>query len=491
MASATKADLKEAERLQKETIDLIAQVKRDTETCSEDLAEKKTGKSRAVGELDAAKGRLQQSAHLRDRTKKDLEGRQAEVAALKQQIADAEANEQAENRDRMIAEAAKARLASTRESLRLVREEIEALESEEAKRAAIEAEGAELPTDVVPAPTPQVPPLEGSLDFRQLWSMNSDGVVGSEGTGTASDGSATGDLKQIPHELRVAFQSETVLAALQRTLCIRAAELREALRQWGFALLATRRTEELTREFEASTLDGHRQASDMATEFSKYAEDKIGDNRALSQLREDLGSHREALADCTASLRGEQASVIDQTARRDESKRVLDAASRELDQLSFEHAEMDKALETRRQLSERHPIESSRRSSAAEKLALQAEDQARKGLAQLAQTQRELVSFQAARASVLEFHMAMGDELEAKKRALEELREEHANLNLELNGLARYYLDQLPRLPGIMGMPSETAPVAPEDLQQEVDALVLAPGKTRLHAVHNLVAGIR
>merc|ERR1712232_361431 len=104
------------------------------------------------------------------------------------------------------------------------------------------------------------------------------------------------------------------------------------------------------------------------------------------------------------------------------------------------------------------PAEAAWRGAAAEKLALQSEDQLRKTQIQLEQSKQEFAQFHVAYSVLQEAHVKLESELQTHMEAHLRLKEDHANLNQDLNALARHYVDLLPDLPG-MHMPKATAPM--------------------------------
>merc|ERR1712217_391715 len=99
-----------------------------------------------------------------------------------------------------------------------------------------------------------------------------------------------------------------------------------------------------------------------------------------------------------------------------------------------------------------------------------AEEQALAGSVQLEQAQKELFSFQQAHAALKGSNAALVNQLVAEEKCIEKLKYDHKKMNLDLNGLARHYMDALPLLPGLEKLVSRPI-TAPEEPKEEGDTV--------------------
>mmetsp|Transcript_70270 Transcript_70270/g.121775 ORF Transcript_70270/g.121775 Transcript_70270/m.121775 type:complete len:462 (+) Transcript_70270:116-1501(+) len=338
------------------------------------------------------------------------------------------------------AQVAKQRLDEVRFKLRAVREELRLLSSAEAKKAAAEAAGADLPTDVVPAPTEEVAPSDEAVDMHALWVATGAGDVGKA---------------QVPAELRPSMQSQAALEALYRSLLVRAGELREGLRQWGFAQHTTERTKELSTALARSVADNSNEAVSLKAEHSRLASECKADREASAAMSSKVDELQKRHSDSKAHLANQTAAVKQLEAQRESDQRKLEQAKAEHGNLTRSHKEAEELLEKCHAEIAAHPAEAERRTAAAGRLAERAREQVKKTQLDCSQTKQELASFKQAFEVLKEAHEALKRDLEGEREAHDQLRDEHDNLNTDLNALARHYLDLLPKgLSGISGSDS-------------------------------------
>jgi len=400
-------------------------------------AENQTARARKVtlhSVGDDARGTLEQCRREQEELKKELES--CEEVLL------------AETSELDSTTAARKGLEEAWSSLSAVRAELEALAGEPAKKAALEAAGGELPTDIVPASAPEV----DEASCSKLWS------------------DAEASHKEMSDDLRQALQSQAVIAALQRSLAVRASEMREGLRQWGFASSATVRTEELCKVLEGTQVDNLQKVRTFREELQKLLADQKVDTATLA------GHQKEHVAQqqLHTKLLEQLASTRERAGRLQEERDVLtdetDVTERQHEQLNYDHNEAEKELEVRRAALAEHPVEAERRLAAQKRLAEMAHDQAQRSLVTLQQTQEQVISFQQAHQVVQETHAALGDGLLAEKAYLESLRGEHDMMHLELEALARHYIAALPPLPGVGRFADKPMPNSPAALGVSSDA---------------------
>eukprot|EP00929_Paragymnodinium_shiwhaense_P045205 TRINITY_DN23123_c0_g1_i1.p1 TRINITY_DN23123_c0_g1~~TRINITY_DN23123_c0_g1_i1.p1 ORF type:complete len:511 (+),score=128.31 TRINITY_DN23123_c0_g1_i1:126-1658(+) len=471
----SKADLQAAERQQTAAEDRLQDLTGKVKQLEQQCIAKRTDKGRLQGELDAARGRCEGAKKQRNSTQLELAALQEEMSKARQAIADRKTQLEAAGNLRDAAEAARGALQRTEDALKKVCLEIQGLQGPEARQAAETAQGGDLVAEQVPGPTPQIPEsleTSGVLRETELWAMTNQGCLGSasltasaatalsSGSGDhgAGGSAASASAADVPTELRVAVQSQAVLAALQRSLCIRATELREGLREWGFARAATGRTKDINHDMEKSTSQNQREKEAFNTERESLQADLLKENTLLQELRAVYEQAQKRCEEVRSKLASEQGVVTKMQGETSQRKTALDEASKKQDQERFELEEAESSIQTKQSQGEKHPAEAVWRLAAAEKLALQAEDQLRKTQIQFDQSKQELAQFQLAYGVLQDAHSKLVQELAVHEQAHQELKEDHSNLNIDLNALARHYMNLLPDLPG-MQMPKSTAPV--------------------------------
>merc|ERR1712232_53144 len=175
-----------------------------------------------------------------------------------------------------------------------------------------------------------------------LWAMNSQGLATSS---NAAEGASSSP--SIPTELRVAVQSQAVLGALQRSLCIRAAELREGLREWGFARAATGRTEEVNRDMEKSQELNQKEKQEFSAERITLQADIDRDFVESTQLRVEQEQLRARIDESRSKLVEAQELVATLQARASQSRSALEDAIRMQDQEAFDLEEAEKTIQAK------------------------------------------------------------------------------------------------------------------------------------------------
>lgn len=358
-----------------------------------------------------------------------------EKQSLELEIEESDQAFKAETAALKAAQASKQRLDIVRVKLSAVREELRLLSGPAAKKAALDAAGADLPTDVVPAPTEEVPPPDDSVDMEALW---------------LESGADERSVPQVPVELRPSLQSQAALEALYRSLLVRAGELREGLRQWGFAQSTTERTKDLSASLARNVRDNGAEAASLRNEQDKLTHEFKADKESFETMRGKVDQLGQRHQETQTQLKNAAADTMRLEERRDIDQRKLDEVVIMCGKLKTAHNEAEDLLDKHYGEIAAHPAEADRRTAAAARLAERAREQVRKTEADVAQTQQEFTSFKQAFEVLKEAHEALKQDLETERETYEQLKEEHENLNNDLNALARHYLDLLPKgLPGI------------------------------------------
>lgn len=336
---------------------------------------------------------------------------------------------------RGAAQAASTRLAEARSGLEAVRFEISALASEHAKTAALAAEGGDLPREAAPPPTSKVSVAAASSSGDPaLWLE------------TAGEESVTDEALL---ELRPGLQAQAVLAALQASLVIRAAELREGLRQWSFTCSARARADELCRGLEQSEREGREQIEACRAESAELGEEheeRSSDlvmatvrHSALQRKHEETGEKMQGTTAASEDLRaGCEAARTRAVIFRDTHERTR-----------LEHDEVCRQLEGKQAELEEFPAQAERRGAAAARLLQRGVEHVEQCKHDLETAREELESFRKAHEVLQEAHAQVGAQLAKEQAILLDLREAHDHLGSDLNLLAKHYLDALP--PGLFG----------------------------------------
>jgi len=320
---------------------------------------------------------------------------------------------------------------------------------EPAKQAALEVAGGELPTSIVQAPAPHV---QEEVTNMKLWS------------------DADGSQKVMSDDLRQALQSQAVIAALQRSLAVRAAEMREGLRQWGFACSATARTQELCKVLESSLDDAKQQANKFTKEAAEKLRERSEEASNVQRSKQEVGNQQQLHTRLLEQLSTLQQRSVALQKERDEKTNEAETCERGYDQRMYEHSQAERELETSRAALAEHPAEAERRLTAQKRLVQMANDQLQRSTIQLQQTQAQLSSFQQSHQAVAQSHHALADALGTEKVAFESLRGDHGRMHLELESLARHYVAALPPLPGLEQFSCKVDPRT-SGLMQSADGL--------------------
>jgi len=394
----------------------------------------KASMQEAVGTEQAATAELRRVV---DGTRATLAERTAARDELLRELAECERNLEAERESITTAKTVRKGLAAAQSALSDVHEELMALSSDAAKKAALEAEGCELPTDLVPAPV--TVSANAPVDPDTLWNKDF--------ADPARD------------EIRQAYQSELVLLALQKSLSVRAAGMRESLRQLGFAHGATVRTEQLCQVATGDQTSNESRAAEFLAEQGRVVGDQEAERGKLAQLDADHKELQQRQRALREKLENEEGALNSLHERRRVDQEQLDAARLAHEELTRKHEEAARELEAQRAALDQHPEEAKRRSSAAERLALLAEDQTRRSLEELQQMQEQLISYQKAHRALQQSYAQLLDFLEAEKKSFGQLKAQHEKQGCELTALARAYMAAIPELPGLdkLGEPNPRA----------------------------------
>jgi chromosome segregation ATPase len=314
-----------------------------------------------------------------------------------------------------------------------VHKEIASLSSEAAKTAVVES-GGDLSTDVVPAPFLDVSAQLSYPDPNQLWAT------------TASDSTHPA--------LRDALQNHAVLAALQQSLAVRAAELREGLRQWGFSQVATKRTKAHSDELENTIKETEGRRNKVMADLSRMNNDReveIANLTALQRKHASLQTTSGAL-DSQLDDASKRAASLEE--KRTSAQGHLQVKEQARLQFEMPHEEVERKLENLKAERSELEEESKRRLAAGKRLVERSREQAQKAAMGLEQAQQEFSSFQHAHTVLKEAHGLLGQSLQTEKAAHTQLEDQHEALNAELTALAHHYMSLLPVAPNGEPMPS-------------------------------------
>lgn len=439
---------------------------------AEDRAQRlRTERSRLQGESNTARTRRTAACEARDAIRAELESASQERVQLDEELARLQAEKRDEDGIFAAVKEARSGLDAVSEALRGVKEEIAALmvfltNTEAREAAALDNEGADLPVELVPLSVPEVV-VESGKDFRSVWMETKDDDSGG---------------KRMPQELQMVLQSQAVMTALQRSLCVRAAELREGLRQWGFARGATSRTQDMANNFEVTQAERKIEISAHTVDRTSIEQQHRDEQAALARARAEHECLRSAHAALVEELRNLRAGLEALQERRE--RRLLDIVEgqRSHDALSHAVSEASRSLEEKTTELERHPLEAASRVEAAGKLALRSEDQLSRGVAGLCQTQQELSSFREASAALQVAYEQLQRDLDAQLEAHANLKEEYENVGHDLHALAKYYIALVPELPGL------TLPELGQEFAHQKEAAVSLLPKSPMSPGEGLVA---
>jgi len=393
----------------------------------------------AAQELSSAEQRKRAAAAEVDQARSELERRRAErdskVALLEARAVVERARAE---RDRLAAELQEhqQRLAEQQQvpSLRIVRglrdaaqlsarlrSEVELLAGAAAREAALEAAGGELPSSVVPEPTPLA---TSALDSQQP------------------------DAELEP-ALADAARSQAAAAAAQRSVVVQAAEIREGLRQWGLARAACARVNAARGELaEAKRSSADRDAQARA-ECRALLEERQERQRDVAALAADVEARRRQHGRLVERRRAVEDHLEELRTSHVSASRQSEEALRRKAQVSVESAQAGEELESALLALREHEAEASRRRSAARTLTQRAADQVDRGMAELLQTQRQLISFRQAHAALREALKTTTQQLEWEREYEQSLKADHEITNLSLEALASGYLEALHEIAGV------------------------------------------
>lgn len=414
---------------------------------SETLLQHRAAEQRKQAELNETHSAVITLREDNARTRCSIAKLRKDVDNVREELASCECTLSTEKIASADTKAAKTKMDEVIEGLRAVHEELHLLSSEAAKKAACKAAGADLPSDIVPAAVPEV---EVTDDLQALWLLAvADSSVCSCGVEFAANATCCHKCgsslpTQVPAVLRDALQSHAVLATLQRSLTVRAGELREGLRQWGFAQSATKRTDELCISLKASLKSSEVEASHAQVQKQQLKIDTESNSASLAALRMERVRLDERHIAVLAELTAANAQITDFERQCEGIQIELAEVTRLHGRLEQECEELDSQLQQQYAVQSQHSEEASRRVNAAEQLVRRSREQAQRAAAELEQTKHELASFHQAYSVLKEARLVMISELEEQRRGNDQLQDAHDELNMELSSLAQHYMDILP-----------------------------------------------
>lgn len=454
-----KADIHAAEREIQELEQRSQTLNTQLEKAKATLAERKSIKAKADAERQVTHARALQLRSVKEESEGTIEQCHEESEELRKECTEREGVLETERAGLKAVEAAGSSLSEAQSSLNEVREEIKSLASDAAKTAALEAAGGDLSTDAVKAPVQALCPTDEAADLQSLWVVE------------RGDGRPL-----VLPEVRHALRSKAVIVTLQRSLAVKAAEIREGLREWAFTRSAAIRTEELCKFYAGNYSDATNESHAVEEECGLMKVEKETAHSTINQFQNENETLQKELATLLEKRNNEVPSKLQ--AERNSVKQRFDEFEREHQRLSSEHEYAKKQLDSKNVALNEHDSEATRRAAAAEKLALKAKEQAHLGSVQLEQARHELLSFQQAHAILKEANTVLIDQLVAEEKDIEKLKYDHEKVNLDLNGLARHYMEALPPLPGL-----DTLLSRPTSVQEESKAF--EPPAEDNNLIHN------
>mmetsp|Transcript_2393 Transcript_2393/g.5086 ORF Transcript_2393/g.5086 Transcript_2393/m.5086 type:complete len:484 (+) Transcript_2393:70-1521(+) len=382
------------------------------------LAEKQRVKAKAA----ARKSELAQ-AH--EKLQGELAQRREQESALKAELAGCLALLGNEKASFEAAQQVQQGIVQARQAVKDVRQELESLSSEAAKEAALVAAGDDLPEEIAQTVSvPQLVTLPTHLPDEAVELLS---------------------LKE-RELLEQAKESRAVLAALLRSLTGHSQQLREGLKQWGFARHMNIHTEGLIQKLEATGEESARELSRLQEERQALdGECKVllSSKEAASRDAKELNSRHET-GKLTLNNVDETYGKMQDSFRR--QKATLEEAKRLHERLTLQHSELERELAAKSNELQGYPAEAAKRSSAASKLAENMQAQAQKVVGELNLVQQEFISLQQAHATLRQAHATVQIELEDERQAYQDLRDSHDMLNRELSALAKHYTEALAAL---------------------------------------------
>jgi len=428
----SKAAISEAEQTSAR-LDAEAQRLRDEAAyLKQVLQERRAGQVQAKNDLQDLQKHGATMRHNNDVTRKEVYIRTEQQRGLRSELDKAHKLHDSELKAVTLAMSTQERVEATWNAFDAVRKELSILGSDAAKNAALEAQGGELATTVVPPPVQPVSHESGLLGLSDLW----------------SDSTTPVDSFSTPPEVRNALQSQAVIAALQRSLVVRAAEIREGLRQWGFARSATVRTEGHCKSLAGVQSDATNQTTSLASERDGLTSEYHACGSDLAVRKETFETLQKCHDGMLKDLHEAQQRCEATRARRDTIRKELDELRHTHIRMDSEHDEAGGDVEEKKLALEQHPEEAAKRTEAAEKLVQNTRKQVERSMDQLEQARKELASFQQAYAVLQEAQKTLDSEIETVRASTDTLREDHEKLSDDLNALAKYYVESLPPMLG-------------------------------------------
>eukprot|EP00928_Gymnodinium_smaydae_P019043 TRINITY_DN17271_c0_g1_i1.p1 TRINITY_DN17271_c0_g1~~TRINITY_DN17271_c0_g1_i1.p1 ORF type:complete len:476 (-),score=156.51 TRINITY_DN17271_c0_g1_i1:165-1592(-) len=434
-----KETIQDVEKRKDDVEQQLRSIQTELRTKEQEILDLRVDQSRVTGELNSARSRRQAANAAKEQISNELKALGRDRASLLAELAELDSATQAEASTHEAMQSGNDELLRVAGCLQDVRNELAALDSPNVMQAALECAGEELPVSLVCAPV--APLAQATASPFKTEAMAA--VLAPDGSRRQSGSS------EVATELRAVLQATQVIAALQRSLCVRAAELREDLRQLGFARSATLRTEALSEGLGSARREADVEVSQLAAERERLVQERLADEESLHKLRGEFEALSAEHAALQESLRLEQEEVGELQLQRERCVAAADESARDLDRLRFEHDEVGRLADLKSAQLQSFPVEVASREAAAAKLVAQAEDQSRRAEQQLAQTEQELCSVQDAFATLRSVHDNAGSEFEQRRQAFQMLRDEHDQLNSDLNALARHYLALVPPIPGL------------------------------------------
>eukprot|EP00747_Dinoflagellata_sp_TGD_P186456 gnl/TRDRNA2_/TRDRNA2_43483_c0_seq2.p1 gnl/TRDRNA2_/TRDRNA2_43483_c0~~gnl/TRDRNA2_/TRDRNA2_43483_c0_seq2.p1 ORF type:complete len:449 (-),score=111.59 gnl/TRDRNA2_/TRDRNA2_43483_c0_seq2:34-1311(-) len=268
------------------------------------------------------------------------------------------------------------------------------------------------------------------------------------GEAHSSAAAGTGDLwarddEKIPQEFRMASQGTAICAALAQSMSIRAAELREGMLQVRFSRDAVARTKEVIALLEKRGPESETTTAEMKKEAQELVVD-CGNLRAeLEKLQSEHRMWQSRHFELTQTLCTAQETTAKMEDEAEKCRLQMQSDQAEYRSVELEHHQDENRLEAHKQVTASFMVESERRRNAANALLEELNKQAQASSVALERTRQEHQSFLTANEALNEAHQILLKEIAAKTAAYEQLSDEHATMNYDLNALARHYMDLL------------------------------------------------
>ncbi|CAK0807018.1 unnamed protein product [Prorocentrum cordatum] len=218
-------------------------------------------------------------------------------------------------------------------------------------------------------------------------------------------------------------------AAAQRSVVVQAAEIREGLRQWGLARAACARVNAARGELaEAKRSSADRDAQARA-ECRALLEERQERQRDVAALAADVEARRRQHGRLVERRRAVEDHLEELRTSRVSASRQSEEALRRKAQVSVESAQAGEELESALLALREHEVD--------------------RGMAELLQTQRQLISFRQAHAALREALKTTTQQLEWEREYEQSLKADHEMTNLSLEALASGYLEALHEIAGV------------------------------------------